>query len=244
VYADLSQAEARVSAVLAEDWRLLERWDDPTFDLHKWTASAIFKKAEGAITPAERFLGKKARHALNYGMGYRKFWREVNDVADLTGVSLNLAQAKEVYDGYHALHPNLDGVWWNRVERTLVAGEPMLASHCGWSCDFWPRFSAPGQLDQESLRAAVAWEPQHTVVHVLNEGMLELYEQEARFGFQVLLQGHDSVLIGCPMEHVDSVSALAKQALERPQVINGHALTIPAEVFVGEESWANLRRVL
>ena len=242
VYADLSQAEARVSAVLSEDWELLERWRDPAWDIHKWTASKVFGKPEGAITPEERFLGKKGRHALNYGMGYRKFWREVNDVADLTGVSISLAQAKEFYVGYHALHPNLDGVWWNRVERTLMARRPIVASHCGWQCNFWPRFDAGGALDPESLRAAVAWEPQHTVVHVLNEGMLELYESEAEHGGRVLLQGHDSVLLACERGAVAGVVARAKRALERPMTINGRALTIPAEVFVGEESWTNLRR--
>jgi DNA polymerase I-like protein with 3'-5' exonuclease and polymerase domains len=241
VYADLSQAEARVSAVLSEDWELLRQWNDAAWDVHKWTAARVFGKPEGSITSAERFLGKKSRHALNYGMGYRKFWREVNDVADLTGVSLSMAQAKEIYDGYHRLHPNLDGVWWNRVEQSLRASASITASHCGWRCPFWPRYDANGDLDAESVRAAVAWEPQHTVVHVLNEGMLELYEREEEY--RVLLQGHDSVLLSCRRGREGDVARLAKAALERPLKVNGYEFVIPAEVFVGEESWATLKRV-
>lgn len=244
VYADLSQAEARVSAVLCEDWTLLSRWEDPKWDLHKWTASAIFKKAEGEITPAERFLGKKCRHALNYGMGYRKFWRTVNDEADLTGVSISMAQAKEIYEGYHRLHPSLDGVWWNRVQRTLEARQPIVASHCGWSCDFWPRFDHGGALDSESLRAAIAWEPQHTVVHALNEGMKELFDNERGNGYRVLLQGHDSVLLGADSRRARHVCEMAKSALERPMKVNGYKLVIPAEVFVAKDNWGKMGRVI
>src|SRR2546427_1300074 len=69
VYADLSQAEARVSAVLSEDSELLQRWADPRWDCHRWTASRLFAKPESAVSDTERFLGKRCRHALNYGMG-------------------------------------------------------------------------------------------------------------------------------------------------------------------------------
>lgn len=243
VYADLSQAEARVSAVLSEDHELLQRWAVPTWDIHRWTGSHLFGKTEAGITAAERYLGKRCRHALNYGMGASKFWRTVNDSADLTGVAITLTEAKRIWTAYHALHPKLDQVWWNRVQRTLEARQPMVATHCGWTCPFWPRFEE-GALAHESLRAAIAWEPQHTVVHVLNEGMRELYEQEKGQGYRVLLQGHDSVLLGVKKERWRTVAARAKRTLERPTLVRGYSLTIPAEVFVSEGSWANMRRVL
>jgi len=244
VYADLSQAEARVAAVLSDDWALLERWQDPAWDLHRWTASAIFCKPEVAITDAERFLGKKCRHALNYGMGYNKFWRTVNDEADVTGVSLSQGEAKRIRTAYHALHPNLDGVWWNRVQATLDKEERITASHCGWSCSFWPRRDESGTVDAESLRAAIAWEPQHTIVHHLNEGLLRLFESEAAWGGEVLLQGHDSVLLSVPSKRTQGAVEAAKAALERPLCVRGYTFTIPVETFVSETSWADLRRVV
>lgn len=243
VYADLSQAEARVSAVLSEDWELLARWADPKWDAHRWTASHIFHKPETSVDDKERFLGKKCRHALNYGMGPNKFWRTVNDIADLTGIAITMAEAKAIWKAYHALHPKLDGVWWNRVEATLIAQRPMVASHCGWECPFWPRFDDASELDHESLRAGIAWEPQHTVAHVLNEGLLELFGAEDG-RYRVLLQAHDAVLLGVQRAHVTDVAELAKQTLEREQLINGYKLLVPAEVFVGEENWSQLRRIL
>ena len=100
VYADLSQAEARVSAVLSADWELLKRWSDPKWDAHVWTASKIFGKPEASVTARERQLGKTCRHALNYGMGPNKFWRTVNDKADLTGIAITMAEAKLIWKAY------------------------------------------------------------------------------------------------------------------------------------------------
>lgn len=244
LYADLSQAEARVAAVLSEDWELLRRWVDPTWDLHKWTAAQIYGVTEAQVTPGQRFLGKKCRHALNYGMGTGKFWRTVNDEADLSGIAITMAEAKRIHAGYHGLHPNLDGVWWNRVQARLEARMPMLATHCGWRAPLWPRFTDEGVLEHETLRAGIAWEPQHTVVHVLNEGMKELYDGETAGGYKLLLQGHDSVLLETAEANVADVAQRAKRALERPLRVNDYALTIPAEVFVCRRTWAEMERVL
>src|SRR3989449_6103649 len=56
LFADLSQAEARVVACLSEDEALLQAWEDPKWDAHRWTASRIFNKTEQAVTGAERYL--------------------------------------------------------------------------------------------------------------------------------------------------------------------------------------------
>lgn len=243
LYADLSQAEARVVACLSEDDYLREAWRSESWDAHKWTASHIFNKAEKEITGAERFLGKKARHALNYGLGANKFWREVNAVADLTGVAITLKEAKGICEGYHHLHPNLDGVWWNRVQHLLESEQP-LTNCFGRSCNFYPRLDPyTGTLDADSLRAAIAWEPQSTVSHLAKLGLLELYENEKSNGHRVLFEGHDSVLLEVDKHRVKSAVRLAKQALEREIVVNGRKLTIPSEVFIAKHNWSDLERV-
>lgn len=247
LYADLSQAEARVVACLSEDDDLLRKWQDPAWDIHRWTAASIFGVPEAQIAKdgPERFLGKKARHALNYGMGPDKFWREVNAVADLTGVSITKQRARDVRDGYLRLHPNLDIVWWNRVQHQVERTHAIVATHCGWRCPLYPRFDPEtGALDAETLRAAIAWEPQHTVAHLLNEGLLRVFEQERGAGFKLVHQAHDAVLLDVDPFRVKSVARLVKNALEREIVVNGRKLVIPAEVFVCERNWSEKERVL
>jgi DNA polymerase I len=249
VYADLSQAEARVVACLAEDDALLEAWHDTPawpqkgWDAHRWTASKIFNVPEADVTPAQRYLGKRSRHALNYGLGVNKFWRYVNADADLTGVAITLPEARKICEGYHQLHPNLDRIWWNRVQHTLESESPLV--NCfGRVCNFYPRFDPfTGTLDSETLRAAIAWEPQSTVSHLAKLGLLSLYESERGNGHQVLFEGHDSVLMEVDQHRVRGAIRLAKAALERTITVNERKLTIPVEVFVAKENWANMERV-
>ena len=246
LYADLSQAEARVSAACAHDTELLARWENPAWDCHRWTAAQLAGKDEAAVTQVERDLdGKMPRHALNYGMGPKKYWREVNAHAGLTGLpGITQAQAQARWEAYHALHPKLE-IWWDVVEQQLHRTSKIVATHCGWVCNFYPKFDpATGHLDVESLKAGIAWEPQHTVAHVLNEGLLELWNQESEMQFRVLHQAHDAVLGECAPRHVGAVAKRWKKVLERPIVVHGHALVIPAEVFVCKERWSTKERVL
>lgn len=243
LYADLSQAEARVVACLSEDDTLIENWKSQEWDAHRWTASKIFNVPEASVTPAQRFLGKRSRHALNYGLGVNKFWRYVNADADLTGVAITLQEARAICEGYHKLHPNLDGVWWNRVQRLLEREQPL--SNCfGRTCNFYPRFDHyTDALDAETLRAAIAWEPQSTVSHLSKLALLELWRNERGNGYEVVFEGHDSCMLEVEVARVRHVTRLAKAALERTIVVNKRELKIPAEVFVGKENWSELERV-
>lgn len=242
LYADLSQSEARIVARLSEDKFLLEHWVNG-FDVHKFTAARIYGCPEDTVTYEQRYVGKRARHALNYGEGPQRFWRVVNSDADVTGVAIELKEAKRVHAAYHALHPNLDAVWWNRVEHEMRNG--CVMQNCfGRTCRFYPRVDwQTGEPDSETLRAMIAWEPQSTSVDCLNTGMLALYQRES-VGFRVLHQGHDSVLLGVPLDKVQPVAQLAKALLEREITVNGYSFVIPAEVFVAPTHWGEMERVL
>lgn len=246
VSADLSQAEARFVAYVSDDTQLIERWSDPEWDVHRWTAAHIFKAAEESITKdsPQRFLGKKSRHAFNYGEGPNKFWRVVNSDADITGVAITQAQARDCFTGYHALHPNLDGVWWPRVEQQLREKERVDAQHCGWGANFYIRFDPEtGEMHPDSLRAGIAWEPQHTIAHVTNVALVELYRRE-RGQFEVVHQTHDGIVVEAPEKRWRGVAALMKEQMERPLTVNGRTFTIPAEVFVSTKRWSDHERVL
>lgn len=243
LYADLSQSEARIVARLCEDEMLIDLWESGR-DIHKWTAGNIYGCDEKEVTAEQRYVGKRARHALNYGEGPNRFWRVVNSDADVTGVALLLGEAKRIHAAYHALHPQLDAIWWARVE-TVLRQSATLQNCFGRTCRFYPRIDwQTGEPDQETLRAMIAWEPQSTSVDCLNTGMLALYAREAGNGFRLLHQGHDSVLLGVDRHRVRHVARLAKSLLEREITVNARTFTIPVEVHVGATCWGKMERVL
>jgi DNA polymerase-1 len=236
IEADMSQAEARVVAALCGDQALLERWQDPEFDVHKFTASRIFTTEVNNVTKEERFLGKVARHALNYGMGWQTFQRNVNGDADTTGVSISAHQAKRIVAAYHELHPNLQ-LWWRQVADTL-ARTGRLVSIFGRARTFFGRRQSDRWLDGVH-KEAIAFEPQSTVADLLNRGLLRFWqEHDNGINPRTLAQVHDSVVVECTEAVVCEVAEMLRRCLEEKIHINGVDLVVPVDVSVHRESWA------
>lgn len=235
VEADLSGAEAWVTAALCGDQDLLDRLRTPGFDVHAWTASQIYRKDVKDVTKQERVIGKMARHALNYGMGWSTFQGNVNAEADSTGVSLKAHEAKRIREAYHALHPKL-GQWHDKIHDLLLR-ERRLGTCFGRVRTFFGRHQT--KLD-EVHRTAIAFEPQSTVADLLNQGMLLWWQNyEGKFG-RLIMQIHDAVMLEVPDSQVKVAGAMVAKCLQIPIVVNGIELTIPADVSFGRD-WANMR---
>ena len=255
LYADLSQAEARIVAALSGDERLLEMWSDPSFDIHAWTAAAIFGKDVTNVSAQERFLGKVARHALNYGMGWNRFLQNVNADADITGVSISASDAKRIVAAYHHLHPRLEA-WWRKVA-TCLDTHGHLETVFGRRRTFFGRRETDRWLDH-THKEAIAFEPQATVADLLNRGLLRYwrhYDNEGavsggslqedgpmgntRHG-RLLAQVHDAVLVSVPEEFASREATHLCECLEEEIEVAGTRLTVPCNIEVGRTSWAEL----
>lgn len=238
VEADLSQAEARVVAALCNDQRLLEAWKDADFDVHKWTAAHIFGKSTEDVTSRERQLGKVARHALNYGMQWKLFQRNVNAIADLTGVSIAAPEAQRIHTAYHRLHPELEE-WWREVDRQLRYGGALWTPF-GRRRIFFGRRAGDGWLDS-THREAIAYVPQSTVADLLNRGLLRWWRNhDGRLG-SVVLQVHDSILLEVPEQFSLSAQRALQAALSESFEIGGLTVSIPSDVSISAESWGRMK---
>jgi len=239
VQGDLSQVEARIVAAESNDGELLLQWNDSSFDVHHWTAEHIFGKQK--ISSRQRELGKKARHALNYGMGWVTFQRHVNFEAEFTGVAIDALEAKRIVHAYHKLHPKLKE-WWERVNETLLK-DGSLTTCFGRKRMFWARRSGiyPYFLD-EAHKEAIANVPQSTAADLLNRGLLRWWDLHDGKEGELLLQVYDSILVQTKKPNVRRVAGLIKKCLEIPIVVNGIKLTIPCEIAIGG-SWGTLEEM-
>lgn len=242
VEGDLSQAEARIVAALCNDHVLLDRWtNDPTFDVHKYTASIAFDKPAEEVTMVERdCIGKTARHAVGYAEGPMQYMRSVNKEADLTGYSITLAQARTFLERTQWGMKGLEA-WWRRVYDSLEA-TGQLATALGRERTFYGRRKPDHWLDGVH-KEAIAYEPQSTVADVLNRGLLRWWQQwDGRMG-QMILQIHDALLLLVPVGLVSQTARLLRKTLEEEIVVNGIALTIPADISTSTMSWAEMEKV-
>lgn len=242
--ADLSQAEARVAAWMANDPLAIEQYINGVDRYWYLAASAFFddptREYDEKVSKQQRDTGKMGLLAFQYGVSWKTWLEQTNHVADLTGVIVNAQTAKRIEGVFHELWPYYRQ-WWEEVEsRVLTSG--YLVNPYGRRRDFF------GRADSDSARAAlrrgaVAFLPQSTIADHLNLGMCLLYENYDPWLLQIHLQVHDAVVFQCKIRDYPRAARAVKETLEIPMEINGRELIVPAEVGVSTKSWSKLKEV-
>ncbi|MGC8869803.1 MAG: DNA polymerase [Brevinematia bacterium] len=85
VIADFPQIELRLAGIIWNETEMIRAFKEG-IDLHKYTASVIYKKDMNEITKQERQIAKSANFGLLYGMGSDRF---KDYIFINTGISLN-----------------------------------------------------------------------------------------------------------------------------------------------------------
>lgn len=229
---DLGQAENRVVAYIAPEPAMIECFEKG-IDVHKRTASMIFGKPESEISGdegsasigdnshSERFWGKKANHALNYGEGPNTF---------ATQNEIPITDGKRIRNAYLNGYPGIRR-YWEWIELELRNGRTLTACS-GRKKKFL------GLWNDALLRSAYSFIPQATVTDKLNwDGILFMYDNPVFDKAFLSLTIHDSIGIQVPLElpvsqHVEMLMTL-KKSLESPIRWKQSEFSIPADVSVG-----------
>lgn len=219
VNADLSQAEARVVAYLANETRLIRVFETGG-DIHRKNAANIFGVKEEEVTDEQRQLAKKAVHASNYGMGPRTFAKQVG---------ISETEAKRLLNRYFAAYPGIRN--WQIGVGSELQRKRSMTTPLGRKRVFFGRWG--DSLSKEGY----AFVPQSTVADLVNQALIEL-DQE---GYEILLQVHDALVVQIRTEALNEGVERIRKALTRPIEIRGKFLTIPVDVKVGM-NWEDLEK--
>ena len=239
VYRDFSQAEARVVAALANDSYLLELFADPSRDVHKETAAAIYGIRVADVTPEQRYTAKRVRHAVNYGMDAGRFVEVVNEDAEDTGIRIDYATARKVIDGFFMLHPNHKTVYWAGIERELRATRTLNTA-------FGRKRTFFGRMDDKLVREAYSYPPQSAIGDLCCKALVAIYRElqlgKPEWKVQLLLNVHDSILVQCPRERAREVAGAMGECMDIPVPVNGHILKVPTDCKIGD-NWKDVKDI-
>lgn len=231
---DLSQAETRVVAHILKrvgDPTLWEKYKDPAFDIHRWMASAIYRKPEKQITNEERNVGKLANHSGNYRAGPGVLETTATKLG-IPGISYDVA--REILVARGRAIPGL-AIWWDWIEKELARTRTL------WTC-LGRRRIFFGRLEHSTFRDATAFEPQ-SVVGDLNNIIFTQLDKHLDDDCYPLLQVHDEVVVECPEDKVNHVietmQTVGRIALE---IADGDPLFIPLDISVGPD-WKNCKDI-
>ena len=225
--ADLSQAELRVVAYLANEQQFIKVFEAGR-DVHRMVASHMFSKPEDKITHKERELGKRIVHASNYGMGAGK-------LAELSGMSYH--ESEEKMNLYHVYFPKIR-IWHMDVEARLKKTR-VLTTPMGRKRMFF------GRWNKAMLRDAYSYVPQSTVADLTLRGMVNLHKR-LPIACNIVFNIHDEIVIQIPTECPSSAFLLVENnewvtimkelmidCMSIPITIEGKTFTIPVGIKTG-----------
>lgn len=225
---DLSQAESRVVGMLTRDDELVElaRTRPHEYDVHKYNASIIFGVPESEVTKEQRYIGKRAVHASNYGMrGKRLSDNLLND-----GYVRTEDESQAMIDAYLRRFPAI--VRWQEGTRMEVMRYRRLANSWGRVISF-----EHDRLNDDVYRLAYSWRPSSEVADLLNQwGLLRVRPHQSRFAAVLNLQVHDALYYSVPAMHAYDLACVVRDALEQPRQYYGLDLVIPV-TFSVKRNW-------
>jgi DNA polymerase-1 len=166
-----------------------------------------------------RDMCKKLGHGTNYGGQPRTLSQQSR---------VDLAIVESFQGQYHEAFP-AHRRWHRWVEKTLKE-EGKITNLTGRRRQFWSRRDAA-----DTIRAAIASDPQGSLSDIVNNGMLQVWRRQLG---QLMLQCHDAVLVQYPEEQEGKIIPKLREALKfRLELEHGRDFIIPFDCKVGW-NWA------
>jgi DNA polymerase-1 len=102
IAADYSQIELRILAQVSQDDEYIRAYNENT-DLHKLTASKIFKKPIDEVDIKDRNMAKTVNFGIIYGMGVLCLQEKLK----AAGIEVTKNEATEIIKGYFEAYPGV-----------------------------------------------------------------------------------------------------------------------------------------
>ncbi len=226
VSADYSQIELVVLAHLSGDPGLSRAFNEGV-DVHRRTASLLFKVAEEAVTPEQRRTAKTINFGVIYGMSA---FRLANDLKIPRG------EAKKFIDAYFATYSGVQSFITKTIAQTEKTGyaETILGRRR-------PILLINSRNKTEKMgaeRVAVNTPIQGSAADIVKLAMIHVAAALAKEvpDARILLQVHDELIVEVPEKKADKAAAVMKREME-----NAVKLSVPLKVSVEKAaSWGDI----
>jgi len=224
VDADYSQIELRLLAHISDDKTMQAAFFSGE-DFHAVTASQVFDTPLAEVTPTLRSRAKAVNFGIVYGISAFSLAQDI-------GVWPNEAKAyMEAYlSKYHGVRDYMEHI------KEQAKEDGYVTTLYGRRREMPELKSSNFNVRSFGERVALNMPIQGTAADIIKIAMVRVYDRLKAEGLQakLLLQVHDELIVECPENEAETVSALLKEEME-----NAAHLSVPltAEVHSGH-SWA------
>lgn len=242
VECDLSQAEARVDAVLAKDFDILSVFDGPV-GIHRLTGSWVFdcdpaEIKKGVLVDGEdRYhTAKVVRHAGE---------RNIKEDRLMMIIHKSISDCTKLLKKFHDNQPSIRRVFHAEVREAVRAR--LLQTPNGRRRAFFG--SVDGKEGESTVNEAISFLPQAIVTDYLKEAIRKTIPQTEGW-VRPLSEAHDGFLTEVKKGREEEYGQLFKRNVEQPinfktcTLSRDFELTIPCEVEWSNTNWKSMERLI
>lgn len=235
VEGDFSQIELRVCSVYAKEPTMLKAYEKG-LDIHRITASALFKQPEEEITKEQRMVGKTANFALIYGISPDSLKERLLVDGD---IHISLKQARQIHKAFFEKYPAV--VKYHRKVEKFVIKHGYIDTKFGHRRHLPGACSLDRREQSEAFRIAYNHPIQGTSAGILFEALVRVRRAFKGTDAKLLGTVHDSILAYIPEDDAESYAKLLKDTMEDMNY-SWLPVPIPVEVQAGPD-WSALEEI-
>lgn len=221
--ADYSQIELRVLAHISQDKTLIQAFKENQ-DIHRLTASQVFKIPFDQVTEQQRNDAKAVNFGIVYGISAFSLSKDLK---------ISRKEAEKYIEGYFEKYPNVKLYLNTTIEQ---------AKKNGYVSTLFGRRRPMLELQSRNFiqrsfgeRVAMNMPIQGTAADIIKVAMIRVYQEfkKRNLRSRLILQVHDELLIEAHKDEVEEVKQITKEVME-----NAVQLTVPLRVHMMEgNSW-------
>lgn len=224
VSADYSQFELRLAAVLSDDRKLIEDFNND-IDIHTKTASEAFNVPFNQVTKNQRRAAKVINFGILYGMSTK-------GLSDATGMTV--PEAKQFIDNYFRLRAPIK----QKLESILKQAREEGYVETFYGRRRWtPDVKSPNFIVRQAAERAAANMPiQGTEADLMKRAMIAV-DKALPESANLIMQVHDSLIVECPENDAEKIAEILKNKMENiaPEL----PVKLAVEVTIGQ-NWGEL----
>ena len=240
VGADYSQIELRILAELSDDPAFISAFQSGN-DLHKATASMMFRIPIDNVSKEQRFIAKTINFGISYGMGTTKLMDMLNaEAARNNSPKLSFLKVQDMMNLYHKTY--------NKVSEWLKeAGNSAFIN--GYSTTMLgrkrfytrPDINAIPEAEYKAQVGAIkrkgANSPiQGTNADITKIAMVNLYDelQDAGFRANIIIQVHDEIVVLAQNSQAEEVKEVVVNSMKKSAAKIIKKVPIKADAYLAE----------
>ncbi len=226
ITADYSQIELRILAQVSQDKEYIQAYNKKEADLHKLTASKIFKVPLEEVTKQQRSIAK----TVNFGIAYGMWTSGLQKRLQSAGIEITENEAKGIIKGFYEAYPG--------VAKYLrdISTEGLKNLEVRNKAGRLIKFEKP---EDEKAQKRIKRESKNLPIQSLCADMIKIamgniFLKLEPKGVKFINTVHDELVFECAEDQVEEVSEIVKTEMEKAGELFLTDLPCIAEITVSD----------